>query len=52
MVYTVIVADTTKGERSVLCYTLTRVEAEEIVRGLSEQYPDFRFAIVADEDAD
>ena len=50
MVYTVIIADTANGQRSVLCYTLTRKEAEEIVRGLAEQHPDLRFAIVADEE--
>lgn len=52
MIYAVIVADTTNGQKSILCYTLTRAEAEEVVRGLSEQHPGFRFAIVAEEDRD
>lgn len=48
----VILADVSGAENPVLCYTLTRAEAEQIVRDLSEQHPGLRFAIVADEDGE
>lgn len=46
----VILADVSGAENPILCYTLTREEAEQIVRDLSERHPDQRFAIVADDD--
>ncbi len=48
----IILADMSNGENPVLCYTLSRAEAEQIVRDLSERHPDLRFAIVAQEDDD
>jgi len=48
--YGIILADTSTGESSVLCYVLTHQEAQQIVSDLNEQHPDMRFAVVPDED--
>jgi hypothetical protein len=50
--YRIIVSDGSSGKTSILCYTITRTDAQQVVDDLAARRPDLRFAILADEDGD
>jgi hypothetical protein len=52
MPYHVLSTDIRSGESRILCSTLTRSEAEQLVREFGPRDRDLRFAIVADEEED